>query len=63
MCNGAGGQPARLEHEEAFTPHPGLLEQRERHYGAFPGTRGRLKDNGMVCRKRADQRRQGLVDR
>jgi hypothetical protein len=57
MGNGAGSQPARLEHEEPFAPHPRLLEQRERHDGALAGTRRRLKYDGTVCSERARQRR------
>jgi hypothetical protein len=56
MCHGACGQAARLEHEEPFAPHPGLLEQRERDDGAFAGTGRRLKYDGMVCCERARQR-------
>jgi hypothetical protein len=55
MRNGAGSQAARFEHEETFAPHPGLLEQLERHHGAFAGARRRLKYGGMVCRERARQ--------
>jgi hypothetical protein len=61
--NGAGSKPARLEHEETFAPHPGLLEQRERYNGALAGARRRLKYDGMVCCERARQLRQCLVDR
>jgi hypothetical protein len=63
MRNGAGSQPARLEHEETFASHPGLLEQRERHYRALAGTWRRLKYSGMICRKRTGQSRQCLVNR
>src|SRR5690606_40039756 len=30
---GAGGQPARFQHEDALPGQPGLVEQRQRHTG------------------------------
>ena len=43
---GAGGQPARFQHDDLRTGQPWLVQQRQRHAGGFAGAGGSLK-NGV----------------
>ncbi len=60
---GAGGQPARLQHQNLLVFRPWLVEQHQRHARGLAGAGRRHQHGGIVRRERGGQPRQRVVDR
>ncbi len=60
---GAGGQPARFEHDDGLPGQPGFAEQRQRHAGGLAGAGRRLEHGFVALLQGLAQRRQNFVDR
>jgi hypothetical protein len=63
LCDRAGRNATRLEHQQGAPGEPVAAYERERDDGAFAGARRRLQENLAVCRERFLERRKRLVDR
>ncbi len=62
-CGRAGGEPPRLQHDNAPMLQPGCAEQRQRHQGGFAGAGRRLQHCGAVVGQCGGDARQGFRDR
>ena len=52
LRSGAGGEPARLEHDDALTIHPGFVDQHQRSEGRLASARWGDEDGRtMVCQR------------
>jgi hypothetical protein len=59
----ASSKAPGLEHEQALTRHPRLIEQGKRHDSALACSGRRLKNNGQIRSERARQLWKCLIDR
>ena len=60
---GAGGEAARLQHDDLAALREGLVHQRERDAGGLAGAGRRDQDRASARAERRDEPRQGFVDR
>ena len=59
---GAGGEPARLQHEDLLVPRPGLVEQHQRHARGLAGAGRRHQHGGVVRGQRGGEVAERAVD-